>query len=143
MAEKLTKEEEEFEKRYNQIHDMITLSEETYLALRGIADHFHFMLPVQNGDSVLEQSPFMMMGDEFQYKNDVFEVRAAPYEDSFEHTWYFKYGDVEIRWGENYRKNPVINKGISDEKAKEMYRECVASIKRVGSENSPQNGTKN
>ena len=78
------------------------------------------------------ESPFNNTGNSF--KNDVFEVQAYNWNDEISQDYNFKWKDVKISWYKYLGRDTTINALISTYEAKEMFNECLESIKKMENE---------
>ena len=111
-----------------------TTSREIYTAIKLIQNYFSCMLPVQNGDEVLNEgeSPFDM-GSGYQYTNGVFETVGYQWDETAPRQEYnFKWRDIRVSWYKQCGRGMTINREMDKPEIQEMIRECIASIKSVG-----------
>ena len=78
------------------------------------------------------ESPFNNTGNSF--KNDVFEVQAYNWDDEISQDYNFKWKDVKISWYKYLGRDTTINALISTYEAKEMFNDCLKSIKKMENE---------
>lgn len=66
---------------------------------------------------------------ELVFKNDVFEVEAFAWDESYDQPYNFKFRDIEVSWYKYLGRGMRVNRDVSALECAEMVAKCIGSLK--------------